>query len=92
MKIKIKGYGQLKKVIGDNSVIELKDGAKIKELISVLGGKVESSKIAYLRDYKIEDSNVMVLVNGRNIHALNGYDTVLKESDLITFMPILIGG
>lgn len=82
----------MKRFLGDKSSIELKDEAKVKDLILALGGKVRVSGIAFLGGYKVEDSTMVVLVNGRNIHALEGYDTVLKERDLITFMPILIGG
>jgi len=92
LKVIIKGYGDMKRFLGARSTIELKDGAKIRDLILVLGGKVRVSGIAFLGGYKVEDSTMVVLVNGRNIHALDGYNTVLKESDLITFMPVLIGG
>ena len=90
MKVEVKGYGDMKRFLGDKSSIELKDEAKIRDLILALGGKVKASKIAYLGGYKVEDSTVIVLVNGRNIHALSGYDTVLKEGDLVTFAPVLI--
>ena len=92
MKVTVKGYGDMKRFLETKSAIELKDEAKIRDLILTLGGKVSASKIAYLGGYKVEDSNMIVLVNGRNIHALDGYDTVLKEGDLVTFMPVLIGG
>jgi molybdopterin converting factor small subunit len=92
LKVIAKGYGDMKRFLGAKSTIELKDGAKIRNLILALGGKVRASEIAYLGGYKVEDSTMVVLVNGRNIYALDGYDTVLKEGDLITFMPVLIGG
>jgi len=92
MKVEVKGYGDMKRFLGDKSSIELKDEAKIRDLILALGGKVKGSKIAYLGGYRVDDSTVIVLVNGRNIHALSGHDTVLKEGDLVTFVPVLIGG
>jgi molybdopterin converting factor small subunit len=92
LKVIVKGYGDMKRFLGDGSTIELKDEAKVKDLILALGGKIRVSGIAFLGGYKVEDSTMVILVNGRNIHALEGYDTVLKERDLITFMPILIGG
>jgi len=92
LKVIIKGYGDMKRFLGARLTIELKDGAKIRNLISALGGEVRVSGFAFLGGYKVEDSTMIVLVNGRNIHALNGYDTVLEEGDLITFMPVLIGG
>jgi len=40
----------------------------------------------------VDDSSLVVLVNGRNVHALKGYETVLKHGDLVSFMPVLVGG
>jgi molybdopterin converting factor small subunit len=92
LNIRIKGFGDMKRFLNDKPTIDLSDGAKIRDLILVLGGKVRASGIALLGGYKLEDSSLVVLVNGRNIHALDGYDTVLKEGDLVSFMPVLIGG
>lgn len=33
-----------------------------------------------------------VLVNGRNIHILNGFQTKLKEEDMVVIMPAIAGG
>ncbi len=92
MNIRVKGFGDMKRFLNNKPAIELKDEAKIRDLILVLGGKDKASGIALLGGYKVEDSSLVVLVNGRNIHALKGYDTVLKEGDLVSFMPVLIGG
>ena len=92
MNVTVKGYGDMKRFLGDKPTIELSDGAKVKNLIIALGGKVRVSGIAFLGGYRVEDSSLVVLINGRNINALDGYDTVLNEGDLISFMPVLIGG
>lgn len=92
MRVTVKGYGDMKRFLSRQSILELKEGAKIKDLIVALGGNVITSKTAYLDGYKLEDSTMIVLVNGRNIHALDGYDTILKEGDFVTFVPVLIGG
>jgi len=92
LKVIIRAYGDIKRILGDKSTVELNDGAKIRDLILKLGGKVKSSGSAFLGDYKLEDSALVILVNGRNIHVLDGIDTVLKEGDFITFMPVLVGG
>ncbi|MEM2969723.1 MAG: MoaD/ThiS family protein [Candidatus Bathyarchaeia archaeon] len=92
MKVAIKGYGDMKRFLNQRQILELKEGAKIEDLIVALGGNVITSKIAYLGGNKLEDSTMIVLVNGRNIHDLDGYNTVLKEGDLVTFIPIIVGG
>jgi len=35
---------------------------------------------------------IIVLVNGRNIHFLQGLDTPLKEEDEISIFPVVAGG
>jgi len=37
-------------------------------------------------------SAIYVLVNGRNIVHLMGVDTVLKEGDVISILPVTAGG
>jgi len=82
----------MKRFLGDVSTVELPGEAKVRNLILKMGGRVESSGAAFLGGYKLEDSALLVLVNGRNIHALDGVDTVLKEGDFVTFTPALFGG
>ncbi|MEM2145727.1 MAG: MoaD/ThiS family protein [Candidatus Jordarchaeaceae archaeon] len=92
MRVIVKGYGDFKRLFKHKSTIELREGAKIKDLIVALGENVRTQKNACLKGCMLEESTAIILVNGRNIHALNGYDTILKEDDLVTFIPVLIGG
>lgn len=36
--------------------------------------------------------NIIVLVNGRNIVFLNGIDTHLEDSDVVSIFPVMAGG
>ncbi|TET80990.1 MAG: MoaD family protein, partial [Candidatus Heimdallarchaeota archaeon] len=33
-----------------------------------------------------------IIVNGRNINLLEGFKTILKEGDMVAFMPAIAGG
>ncbi|MFQ6095647.1 MAG: MoaD/ThiS family protein, partial [Candidatus Bathyarchaeia archaeon] len=90
MKVSVRAFGEIKRALGGHLTVELEDGAKLRDLILKLGGKVRDSRRAFLGGYRLEDSALIVLVNGRNIHALDGIDTVLKEGDFVTFMPVLV--
>ena len=93
MKVVVRSYGDIKRILNsDKLTVDLRDGAKIRDLISKLGGRVESSGRAFMGTYELKGSSLAVLVNGRNINALNGIDTTLKEGDVVTFMPVLVGG
>jgi molybdopterin synthase sulfur carrier subunit len=37
-------------------------------------------------------SNMLILINGREISALNGLDTILQEGDEVVFVPVVHGG
>ena len=90
MRILVRFYGNLKRLFDAKAAVELEDGSKIRELMSKLS-KVKGSESA-LSEQNLEDSTLVVLVNDRNIHALDGVETVLKEGDFIIFMPVLVGG
>lgn len=92
MNVKVKGFGDMQRFLKGETAIELKEGAKMSDLILSLGGKAGASGIYLLGSYKVDDSSLVVLVNGRNVHALKGYETVLKHGDLVSFMPVLVGG
>ena len=36
--------------------------------------------------------DTIILVNGRNIHHLDGKDTKLKETDVVSVFPVVAGG
>jgi len=89
----VRGHGDIKRVTGSRKrTVELGDGARVRDLILKLGGKDVGSDSVSLGVHKLVDSDLVVLVSGRNIRALDGIDTVLKEGDLVTFMPVIVGG
>lgn len=92
MKVIVRTYGDIARAFSGKLNVELEDGAKLRDLILKLGGKIESSGTVSLGSYKLNDHALVVLVNGHNIHALDGIDTTLKDGDFITFMPVLGGG
>jgi hypothetical protein len=49
----VKGYGDMKRFLGDRTTVELGSGAEVKNLIITLGGKVRVSGIASLGGYKV---------------------------------------
>jgi molybdopterin converting factor small subunit len=47
-----------------------------------------------LIDQQLEDPrpNALILVNGREISVLNGFETNLKDGDKIVLVPVVHGG
>jgi len=93
MKVEVRVYAGLRRVLGGkNLTVKLKEGARVKDLVLKLGGKVEASGNLLLGGLRLAEASLIVLVNGRNINSLNGPDTVLREGDLVAFMPVTEGG
>lgn len=90
LKVKVRTYGDLKRVLGVQFTLTLRDDAPLKELVSKLREKIGTKK--GLLDHNLLSPTLMVLVNGRNIHSLDGLDTCLRTGDIVTFIPLVEGG
>jgi molybdopterin converting factor small subunit len=44
------------------------------------------------REDRIRGSRVTILVNGRNLQSLQQLNTVLGDGDVVTFIPLVVGG
>mgnify|MGYP000657403878 CR=1 FL=1 len=95
MKIKIRVFGDLIPILGNELTVELEDGAKISSLIQEISKRIEGfgEKIEDISKRRgITDSNLVILLNGRNIKHLDGAETPLKDNDVVTFLPPAAGG
>jgi len=67
------------------------------DILALLLGLGESYGTAFKREALTPDEsdiseNVIVLVNGRNIYHLDGKNTALTETDVISIFPLIAGG
>lgn len=81
--IKIQYYGLLRGLTGVKE--ETMDVRKVAEVIKQIN-KIYGKEIA------IEAKRSFVLVNGKNAALLKGYNTTLKDGDLVQIMPVTAGG
>ena len=65
--------------------VELEEKATVSILINKL--KVEFSK-----GENLDNSNILVLLNGKEINLDNGLQTELRNNDTITLIPVSHGG
>jgi molybdopterin converting factor small subunit len=56
-----------------------------------LGDLLKSLNLEIYEDGKPR-SDIVIMINGRNIYFLNGLDTKLKHGDVVLIMPIVVGG
>lgn len=92
MKIRVRAFGDLMALLGKESTVELKDQAIFKDLVSTLADKTGSVRKGFLGRYDVTGPNLVILLNGRNIHALEKLDTALKDGDVVTLLPPVVGG
>ena len=73
--------------------VSFQEGISIKELMNEITQEFPELKHTF-SDQELNDSrsNSLVLVNGREISVLNGYETKLKDGDEIVFVPVVHGG
>lgn len=85
-------FGDLIPLLGRVQTLELEDGIKVGALSGMIMQKAGSPGHGGLGDHRFEGSELVILINGRNMATLDGPETVLKDGDIITFIPPFAGG
>jgi molybdopterin synthase sulfur carrier subunit len=90
----IKFIGALRHLSGKTEfTISFQDEISIKILVDKITQDLPELKHTFSdQDLNDSRSNSLVLVNGREISVLNGYETKLKDGDEIVFVPVVHGG
>ena len=94
MPLTIKFIGALRHLSGKTQfTITFQEDITIEELVNEISQELPELKHTF-SDQELNDSksNSLVLVNGREISVLNGYETKLKDGDEIVFVPVVHGG
>lgn len=90
MTVNVKFIGALRHGSGvDELAIDCGEGASVRELISELTEKFPDLKKSLVDDAR---ANALILVNDREISALNGLETKLKDGNNVIFVPVVHGG
>ena len=93
MKITVKFYSYLRDQTGVKDKVEfnMKEGSTLSTLLHVLcmENKVQDSLLIRGEVLKPE---ISILVNGREMKFLEGWDTMLSDGDEISFFPMVAGG
>jgi molybdopterin synthase sulfur carrier subunit len=90
----IKFLGALRHLCGKKQLaLAFQDGVSIKDVVNSISEQYPPLKHTFC-DQELNDarSNSLILVNGREISVLNGYETKLSDGDEIVFVPVVHGG
>ena len=94
MKVKIKFFTSLREITGNKMVnLQLKNKISVEQLLFLLLEKYgqEFRDYVYNQEGKVQDF-LSFLINGKNINNLQGFNTILKEGDIIAILPPVGGG
>ena len=89
--IKIRLLGVFKEAYGASSEhIEIKGKARLKDIIWKLADSSENLRRALIDpELKSPLPNAVIIVNGRDISALDGLETEVKPGDEIVLIPLI---
>jgi molybdopterin synthase sulfur carrier subunit len=94
MEVKVKLLGVFRRAYGADEVkLRIQKDKKIKEVIWRMARSSEALR-RVLIDPVLESPlpNAVILVNGREISALDGLETRLTDGDEVTLIPVVHGG
>ena len=92
MKVTVRVFGELVKIVGKRHVLELEEGATVGSLSNLLARNAGVKRRGYLGNYRVAGGDLAVLVNGKSIQLLEGIKTTLREGDEVVFLPPAAGG
>jgi len=94
MEVKVKFFTSLREITGKKEdEIQSPKIFTVEELLDNLSKKYGREFTEYLYDEKGEvRSYIQILINGRGIKALQGFETKLKEGDVVAIFPPVGGG
>jgi MoaD family protein len=94
MPISIKFMGAFRHLSGKKDLtINFQEGCSIKSIVDSITQEVPQLKRTFCdQELNNAKSNSLILVNGKEISVLEGYETKLNDRDEIIFVPVVHGG
>jgi len=94
MKIKVKFFTSLREITGKKEIeIRSSSDITVEELLAHLSKKYGREFIEYIYDEKGNvQKYIQILINGRGIDVMQGFETKLKEGDTVAIFPPVGGG
>ena len=94
MPLTVKFIGALRHLSGKTQfTTNFQEELSIRGLLEKISQEIPELKRTFC-DQELNDSrsNSLILVNGREISVLNGFETKLSDGDEIVFVPVVHGG
>jgi len=90
----VKFIGSFRSISGkDKLALKLANSAPLRNVVKKIVHELPKLKQALIDPELGEPrTNVLILVNGKEISVLQGLETVIKDGDDVVFVPVLHGG
>jgi MoaD family protein len=90
----VKFIGSFRTISGkDKLALDLVGSATLRKVVKKIVHELPRLKRALIDSESGEPrANMLILVNGKEISVLQGFETVIKDSDEVVFVPVLHGG
>ena len=75
--------------------IQMNPGARVRDLMAKVEGKSSdgmSGKNSSLSLQDMGEDDLLLILNGRPVQNLQGYDTLLEDGDVLAVFPVMAGG
>ena len=96
MKVRLRLYGVFRSAARSGDIqLDITSGSTVRAAIQQLVSETGFSELKHLlleRDSSDPRPNALIMVSGREINALRGLDTMLKENDELSLLPVAHGG
>ncbi|MFX0015678.1 MAG: MoaD/ThiS family protein [Promethearchaeota archaeon] len=90
--IELNFFAILQAVFGDEYRITIEEPIPLIQLLDLFHSKDgEKGSHFFLEDGELK-KGFSILIDGRNIHALEGLNTILEKNCEVSFFPIIAGG
>jgi molybdopterin synthase sulfur carrier subunit len=94
MTVSVKFIGSFRSLSGKSKLkLRLEESSPIREVVKMIVEELPKLELALI-DPECEGpkTNILVLVNGKEISVLDSLETMIKDGDEVVFVPVVHGG
>jgi sulfur-carrier protein len=96
LQIKVRFFTSLREIVGkrEETMVMAENNVTVDLVLKTLSEKYGAPFVEYVYDTKTGQPRrfLQFLINGTSISTLNGFETELKESDVLAILPPVGGG
>jgi molybdopterin converting factor small subunit len=90
LKITVKAFGDLKRLLGHETILEIENGLQVEDLITKLSTMTRTFRKGYIGSHKV-GSDLTMILNGRTVNTQTT-TMPLNDGDIVELIPYSVGG